>query len=525
MRLRLGDRRGGSLPADPVPMRVVDDMREVKFGPVDFDLERPPPGTAAGYRLDGTSFPIDAVMAIDPAAFDRTFISAFRTETKAKQKPYAMAAGGVAVIDIMGPLARRAFASWFWFIDGYDFIEERFAAAMDDPEVDAVVLRIDSPGGSASGAFDAVSRMRGAKLAAGKTVFTYADDLAASAGYALATVGDKIFLPESGMIGSVGVIGVLAEQSAALKEAGINVRVLTTGAEKADGHPAVPMTEAMVKRYQARIDHLGGLFFAQVADARGMTAGAVKALEAGVFQGADAIKAGLADGISTFDDVVDMIRQAKTGSTGGVGKERVHMATQATAANSGSAGTGDSSPPTSKTIALIALSMGLAASASDEEVMQCAAELRGLREQVFALTGKTEASEALGVLQAASMAAKAVPDLQKRLGELQAEGIARNVDAAISAAKLAGKVTNAEMESQLRQVGEANLGQLTALLQALPALVTQATATREPSKDATGVLSASDMTVAKQLGLTREQFIEARKAQAADVALAQEGVA
>jgi len=503
-------------------MRVVDDMREVKFGPVDFDLERPPPGTAAGYRLDGTSFPIDAVMAIDPAAFDRTFISAFRTETKAKQKPYAMAAGGVAVIDIMGPLARRAFASWFWFIDGYDFIEERFAAAMDDPEVDAVVLRIDSPGGSASGAFDAVSRMRGAKLAAGKTVFTYADDLAASAGYALATVGDKIFLPESGMIGSVGVIGVLAEQSAALKEAGINVRVLTTGA---DGHPAVPMTEAMVKRYQARIDHLGGLFFAQVADARGMTAGAVKALEAGVFQGADAIKAGLADGISTFDDVVDMIRQAKTGSTGGVGKERVHMATQATAANSGSAGTGDSSPPTSKTIALIALSMGLAASASDEEVMQCAAELRGLREQVFALTGKTEASEALGVLQAASMAAKAVPDLQKRLGELQAEGIARNVDAAISAAKLAGKVTNAEMESQLRQVGEANLGQLTALLQALPALVTQATATREPSKDATGVLSASDMTVAKQLGLTREQFIEARKAQAADAALAQEGVA
>lgn len=506
-----------SVQAVDVDMRLTPGAEEA-ISRIDSFGQRP-----VTFRLDNGDFPVDSVMAIDPSAFDRTYAAAFRTDVEARRKPYSITAEGVAVLDVMGPLARRAFESWFWFMDGYDFIEQRFAAALKDPDVEALVMRLDSPGGVASGMVETASAMRRAKVASGKRVYAYADDLAASAAYGLASAADEIWLPESGMVGSVGVIGVLSEQSSLLKKIGINVRVITTGEHKADGHPAVPLTEEVVKRYQARIDHLGDLFFSLVADGRNMSTKDVKALEAGIFQGSAAVRAGLADGISGFEDLVTKaVRSIKSGATSGAsGRERVHMATEATAATRGSAGTGDSSPPDHK---VFALACALAASASESEVLSAISDLRGMRNALTNLTGKTDSSEALGVVQAGLIAAKAVPDLQKQLTELKAADTQRDVDACIESGKTAGKITNTETETQLRVLGATNPAQLKALLAALPVLVTtQTSATREAATNGSVTLSTEEREVARQLGVTPEAYVEARKAHEAEATNAQKG--
>jgi signal peptide peptidase SppA len=496
----------------------LDDLVTLKANPMPEWVQ---PRTAT-YRLDGGSYPLEAVMAIDPMSFDQVFStlaghegglqSRLSAERDSESKPYRMVRS-TAQIDIMGPLARRGYEGWFWSIDGYDFIESRFAAALADPTVESVVLHIDSPGGAASGVFETAARMRAMAKASGKKVVAYADDMAASAAYALATAADEIYLPESGIVGSIGVLGVLAEQSVMLQKLGINVRVVTTGQQKADGHPAVALTEDVVKRYQARVDHLGDLFFALVAEARNMTPRDVKRLEAGVFQGAAAKAAGLADGVMSFAEVLDTMTSASNaGQTSG--KERVEMTIDATAATSGSA-----------KLMAIALACGLAASATESEIIDQATSLRGLRESLFAATGKGTGAEALGVVQAGMIATKAVPGLQQELQDLKKAEATRRVDACVVQAKHDGKITNAATERELRALGATHPEQLEALVAALPVLVTTAaTATREvaPSDDA--VWTEADAQVAKQLGLTRQQMLESKKLLAEEQAAAKGGV-
>lgn len=237
---------------------------------------------------------LDRFMAIDADAINRAFVVPTDLGNgNALQGRYA-------VVNISGPLMQRA--TWW---DGYDAIVERFTEAL--AKSDGVLLKIDSPGGMVAGCFEAVRSMLAAKKAAGKPVVAYVDEQCCSAAYALATVADAIVLPPSGSIGSVGVIATAAEMSQALKASGIRVAVVTSGARKADGHPAVPMTEAQIARLQADVNALADQFFGIVGAARGMSVDAVRALEAGVFLGANGVAVGLADATGNAADALALL--------------------------------------------------------------------------------------------------------------------------------------------------------------------------------------------------------------------------
>lgn len=236
---------------------------------------------------------LDRYMAIDADAINRAFVVPGDSNGNALSGRYA-------VVTIEGPLMQRA--TWW---DGYDAIEQRFTEAL--AKSDGVLLKIDSPGGMVAGCFEAVRSMLDAKKASGKPVVAYVDEQCCSAAYALATVADAIALPPSGMIGSVGVIATAAEMSQALKANGIRVAVVTSGARKADGHPAVPMTEAQISRLQADVNTLAGQFFDLVARSRGMSVDGVRALEAGVFLGAAGVDVGLADVVGNAADALALL--------------------------------------------------------------------------------------------------------------------------------------------------------------------------------------------------------------------------
>lgn len=250
---------------------------------------------------------LDTFLAIEPSAAEKAFFDLFFDD---ERDAYQMI-GTVAVLSIDGPLTQRG----TWRYAGYNEIQESFTKALNDKGVTAIVLKINSPGGVCSGCFSTVRAMLAAKAESRKPVIAYADENAYSAAYAMACVADEIYLPPEGGVGSVGVMGVLEDWTGFNEKAGIKVAVVTSGAQKADGHEDVPLTEAVIARYQARINMLAQAFASIVATSRRMTSEAVLGLEAACLYGQEAIDKGLADGISTFDQTVERAQQLGVANT------------------------------------------------------------------------------------------------------------------------------------------------------------------------------------------------------------------
>lgn len=259
-------------------------------------------------------FPGDEIMAMDPGALTRLWTPARHAAAALGSEPAADYDGddeddheddgneyldnGVAVVCVDGPLMQRG--GWWW--DGYAAIHSRMLSALTRPGTRALVFKINSPGGVAAGCFEAARQMRADCLAAGVPVLVYADEMACSAAYALACIGDRIWLPPSGCVGSVGVIATYLDATAALKDMGMRYVLATSGAYKADGHPAKAITPEVEARLTQPVTHLAGLFFGWVAERRQMRPDAVAALEAGVLWGRTALAAGLADTVGSYAD-------------------------------------------------------------------------------------------------------------------------------------------------------------------------------------------------------------------------------
>lgn len=256
----------------------------------------------------------DDVVAMAGEAFDRllshpsAFASFFGDDEEGDEDcPYEVT-DGVAVYSVRGALAQRGGRFWCWSWPGYDVIGADLSRALADERVRSVALVIDSPGGVVAGCFDAVRAMRAAVEASGKRVVALADEACFSAAYALACVADEIVVPETGGVGSVGVIGVSVSYAKALAAAGVDARVYTSGAEKGDNHPALPVSKGAAERSQARVDEFAGVFHRWVASRRKMTPEGVAALEAGVRFGQAAVAAGLADRVQPVAQALAALR-------------------------------------------------------------------------------------------------------------------------------------------------------------------------------------------------------------------------
>lgn len=198
---------------------------------------------------------------------------------------------GVAIVPIIGVLFQTD-EGWCG-ASGYDWIRQTFLMALTDPDVKAIMLDVNSPGGEVSGCFDLADTIYAAR--GDKPIWAILNESAYSAAYALASAADKIIVPRTGGVGSIGVIWMHADWSAALSEMGIKVTFITYGSCKADGHPEIPLSKEAVERFQYDIDSMGDLFVETVARNRNIAADKVRETEAATFLGADGVKIGLAD--------------------------------------------------------------------------------------------------------------------------------------------------------------------------------------------------------------------------------------
>jgi signal peptide peptidase SppA len=213
-------------------------------------------------------------------------------------QPFAVV-DGIAVIEIAGTLVHRG--AWIGQSSGltsYEGIAAQLQAALADPAIRGIALDIDSFGGEVAGAFDLADRIRAARQV--KPVHAFVADHALSAAYALASQADRIILPRTGAVGSIGVVAMHSDMSGALDQKGIAVTLIHAGARKVDANPYQPLPEAVRDRITGELEDLRQLFAETVAEGRGRRLDTLRALgtEAAVFRGEAAVFAGLADEVA-----------------------------------------------------------------------------------------------------------------------------------------------------------------------------------------------------------------------------------
>lgn len=206
---------------------------------------------------------------------------------------------GIAVIEIAGVLIHRG--GWIGQSSGqtsYEGIAAQIEAAASDPAVRGIALEIDSFGGEVAGVFDLADRIRA--IRGSKPVWAFVAEHAFSAGYALASQANRILLPRTGAVGSIGVVVMHADLSGQLDQDGVQVTLIHSGQHKVDGNPYEPLPENVRDDIQREIDVLRFLFAETVAAGRAerLNQDAALATEAANFRGTDAVAAGLADEVT-----------------------------------------------------------------------------------------------------------------------------------------------------------------------------------------------------------------------------------
>jgi len=210
--------------------------------------------------------------------------------------------GGIALLPVMGPLLQRGddFTAWFG-ITSYDDIADAAESAMSAPNVHGVLLEIDSPGGEVAGLFDLVDYLASLKSTYGKPLWAIAREQALSAAYAIAATCDRVYVTQTGEVGSVGVLAVHVDRSAHDEMDGRKYSLIHAGAKKSDGNPHIPLSPSAADDIQADIDDLYGRFVSRVANNRRISPQTVTATEAAIYRGQHALDAGLADVVGTLE--------------------------------------------------------------------------------------------------------------------------------------------------------------------------------------------------------------------------------
>ena len=203
----------------------------------------------------------------------------------------------IAVIPLDGTIAGSGS-----YIDGVitpqEFLDT-LERAEDDSRVKAIVLRVDSPGGTVAASEEIASYIKAAK----KPVVVSVGDICASGAYMVSSQADKIVAMPGSAVGSIGVISEIPNVAGLLDKVGVEFKVITAGKYKDTGSPYRAMTPTETAMIQGDVDEVYGQFIDIVAEGRKMQRSKVESMATGwAWNGEQAKKLGLVDQIGSYDD-------------------------------------------------------------------------------------------------------------------------------------------------------------------------------------------------------------------------------
>lgn len=251
-------------------------------------------------KLDAMAFVIEARQ--EGVEFSAEDIRAAVGDRPAHKRPGQ--ADSIATIPVYGVISKRM--DMFAEISGgtsTDALVRSIQEAVDDPNISAIVLDVDSPGGSVNGPEElsqAIYKARGQK-----PIIAVVNELMASSAYWIASAADEIVTAPTAGVGSIGVLSVHREQSKADAARGVKTTYIHAGKFKVAGNPAEPLSDESRAVIQERVDAFYNLFVNAVARNRGISRDKALAMADGrLLIGQHAIDAGMADRIGTLQQVI-----------------------------------------------------------------------------------------------------------------------------------------------------------------------------------------------------------------------------
>jgi len=211
----------------------------------------------------------------------------------------------IAVLPLLGPISQRAGLMTALFGGSST---ERFGRMLDetaaDASVGAIVLEVDSPGGSVAGVPELAVKVAAAK--AKKPVVAVANGMMASAAYWIGSQASELVVTPSGEVGSIGVWSMHTDLSEALAKEGVKVTLISAGPHKTELNPYEPPSLEALEYEQQQVDRYYGEFVDAVADGRRKTAATVrKEMGGGRLVGPKAaLAAGMADRVATIETTI-----------------------------------------------------------------------------------------------------------------------------------------------------------------------------------------------------------------------------
>lgn len=223
--------------------------------------------------------------------------------TERDPREYQLTPARTAVIPVIGELVHRGGGmDAMSGVTSYEVLQDMVMDALTDPSVTGILLDVDSPGGEAGGVLDFsewLAAQRGSK-----PIVAFANGMACSAAYAIASGADTLLISADGFAGSIGVVTYHLDNSGALGQAGVVVTYVYAGDRKIDGNPSQPLSGQAQAELQGFVDTTYARFCNVVATNRGISVATVQATQAGIFMGQDAVDLGLADDIATMEEAL-----------------------------------------------------------------------------------------------------------------------------------------------------------------------------------------------------------------------------
>ncbi|TDT46947.1 protease-4 [Maribacter spongiicola] len=204
-------------------------------------------------------------------------------------------------------------------IIGQGIINEALIKARDDKKVKAIVLRVNSPGGSALTSDIIWREVALAKKV--KPVIVSMGNVAASGGYYIAAGADKIFAEPTTITGSIGVFGTVPNMTELADNIGINAEQVGTNKNAVEYSLFEPMQESFKNQIQESIEETYQTFLQRVSEGRNMTMAQVDSVAQGrVWSGTEALEVGLVDELGNLDDAIEAAAELASLNSYGVKK-------------------------------------------------------------------------------------------------------------------------------------------------------------------------------------------------------------
>jgi signal peptide peptidase SppA len=226
---------------------------------------------------------------------------AHRTQQFGSQPP-----SQVAVLNMYGTISQRMnMMSEFSGGTSTELFQKAFIEARDNPDVKAIVINADTPGGSVPGVPELAELIYSSRDA--KQIITVVNPMMASAGVWIGTAaGEVVAIPSASDIGSIGVMAMHTEHSAADVKDGLKTTIITSNEFKAERNPFEPLSEAAIENAQSRVMSIHHEFVDAVAKHRGVASTKVESDfgNGRTMLAKEALAVGLIDRIATLEQVL-----------------------------------------------------------------------------------------------------------------------------------------------------------------------------------------------------------------------------